>query len=132
LAWLDRVARRCVPAFGLVLVVAACGGASTPSRPVTPVPSGVIAVDAKEYAFTPSTLTVAAGPARFSVRNAGSVEHEFDVYQGDQLLGQITGLTPGVTKELPLTLAAGDYTFICKLSAHEQLGMKGTLTVTGG
>ncbi len=130
MASLDRLARRGAPAIVLILV-AACGAASAPSGPVTPVPSGVTAVDAKEYAFTPSTMTVAAGPTRFAVRNAGSVEHEFDVYQGDQLLGQIKGLTPGLTKELSLTLAAGDYTFICKLSGHDQLGMKGTLTVTG-
>ncbi len=130
MAWLDRLARGCAPAIVLILV-AACGGALAPSGPATPVPSGVIAVDAKEYAFTPSTMTVAAGPTRFFVRNAGSVEHEFDVYQGDQLLGQIKSLTPGLTKELSLTLAAGHYTFICKLSGHDQLGMKGTLAVTG-
>ena len=39
---------------------------------------------------------------------------------------------PGLTKDLTVTLEAGDYTFVCKLNGHDQLGMKGTLTVTGG
>jgi uncharacterized cupredoxin-like copper-binding protein len=44
---------------------------------------------------------------------------------------EIEGLVPGLTKDLTLTLAAGEYTFFCKLSGHDQLGMKGTITVTG-
>jgi plastocyanin len=32
---------------------------------------------------------------------------------------------------LPVTLAAGEYTFACKLGAHDLLGMKGALIVTG-
>jgi uncharacterized cupredoxin-like copper-binding protein len=48
------------------------------------------------------------------------------------VVDEIEGLVPGLAKELTVTLAAGDYTFKCKLSGHDQLGMKGTLTVNGG
>ena len=128
---------------GLALVVAACGGgAATPaaatltpavsSGPATAAPTAaVVTVGAKEYEFTPSTITVAAGPVRFVVTNNGNDEHEFEIFKGDQVVDEVEGLVPGLTKELPVTLAAGEYTFMCKLSGHDQLGMKGTLTVTG-
>lgn len=114
----------------IALVLAACGG--TPSGSPAAAPSGAITIEAKEYLFTPSAVTVAAGPVHFWVRNAGTVEHEFEIFKGEQAVDEIEGLVPGLAKELTVTLAAGDYTFMCKLSGHDQLGMKGTLTVTGG
>ena len=129
---LDLLARLGAPLFGLAVVLAACGGAASSAAPPTPVPSGVVAVEAKEYTFTPSTIIVPAGPTTFSVKNAGNEEHEFEVFKGDQVVDEIEGLVPGLTKPLTLTLAAGEYTFVCKLNGHDQLGMKGTLTVTGG
>lgn len=132
------------------LLVAACGGgaASAPARTLTPDsspgPAGssaaatlaptatIVNVAAREYEFTPSTLTVAAGSVRFVVTNNGNDEHEFEIFKGEQVVDEIEGLVPGLTKELPVTLAAGEYMFMCKLSGHDLLGMKGTLTVTGG
>ena len=52
--------------LALALVLAACSGTPASAAPVTPVPPGVIALDAKEYSFTPATLTVPAGSATFS------------------------------------------------------------------
>jgi plastocyanin len=112
--------------------VAACGGGTTASAgPPTPVPSGVIAIEAKEYAFTPSAITVPAGAVRFSIKNVGTQEHEFEIFKGDQVIDEVEGIVPGLTKDATFTLEAGDYTFVCKLNGHDQLGMKGTLTVTG-
>ena len=114
------------------LAVAACGGGGTASSgPGTAVPSGVVAVEAKEYAFTPSTITVPAGSVTFSIRNVGSQEHEFEIFKGDQVVDEIEGLVPGLDRTLTVTLDAGDYTYVCKLAGHEAAGMKGALTVTG-
>jgi plastocyanin len=121
-----------VLAAGLALLLAGCGGATTSTGPATPVPSGVIAIEAKDYAFTPSTITVPAGVVTFSIKNVGSQEHEFEIFKGDQVVDEVEGIVPGLTKGATVTLAAGDYTFLCKLNGHDQLGMKGTLTVTGG
>lgn len=127
-----RASRAAVVLLPLVAVLAACGGANTASAgPPTPVPSGVIAVEAKEYAFTPSSLTVPAGAVTFSIRNIGSQEHEFEVFKGDTVVDEVEGIVPGLTRDATMTLAAGEYTFVCKLNGHDQLGMKGTLTVTG-
>ena len=120
-------ARRWSAILGVALVVAACG--STPRGSAAPAPSGAIAIEATEYKFTPSTVTVPAGDVRFSVKNAGTVEHEFEIFKGDQVVDEIEGLVPGLTKEATFNLTAGQYTFMCKLSGHDQLGMKGTLTV---
>ena len=117
----------------LAVLLAACSGPTTPTAGTpTPVPTGVIAVEAKEYAFTPSTITVPAGSVTFSIKNAGTQDHELEVLLGDQVVDKVDAIAPGLTKDATLTLAAGDYTFLCKLNGHDQLGMKGALTVTGG
>ncbi|HJP88312.1 MAG TPA: cupredoxin domain-containing protein [Candidatus Limnocylindrales bacterium] len=108
-------------------ILAACGGTAPAS--VGPVPSGTISVEAKEYQFTPSAISAPAGRVTFAVRNAGSVEHEFEIFKGDQVVDEVEGLVPGLQKTLTVDLAAGEYTYVCKLSGHDQLGMKGTLTV---
>jgi len=92
----------------------------------------VISIEAKEYAFTPSTVTVPAGSVTFSIRNVGTQEHEFEILQGDRVVDEVEAIVPGLTKDATVTLAAGEYTFLCKLNGHDQLGMKGSLTVTGG
>lgn len=123
--------------LGLVagIVLVACGGASTTSAPSaapTPLPSGVVALSAKEYEFTPGTATVPAGMVTFAVTNAGTENHEFEVLAGDQSLAKIDAFPRGETKQLTVDLAAGTYTFVCRLNGHDILGMKGTLTVSGG
>jgi len=130
-----RVARRhavVVVSAAFVVLVAACGGSGSTVGPATPIPSGVVVIEAREYQFTPSTISVPAGGVTFSIRNAGSQEHEFEIFKGDQAVDEVQAILPGLTKEATVTLAAGDYTFVCKLNGHDQLGMKGTLTVTGG
>jgi len=124
-AWLGPLA---LAASG---AIAACGGAPASAGPATAVPSGVVAVEARNnpYAFSPSTLLVPAGTVTFSVKNAGTEEHEFEIFKGDTVVDEIEGLVPGLTKELTVTLEAGSYTYLCKLNGHDQLGMKGTLTV---
>ena len=125
-------ARAWAPALAFAFVaavIAACGGTTPSSGPATALPSGVIAVEAKEYLFTPSSITAPAGAVMFSVKNAGAQEHEFEIFKGETVVDEIEGLVPGLTKSLTVTLEAGQYTFVCKLNGHDQLGMKGTLAV---
>jgi plastocyanin len=128
-----RLAFRLLAPVAVALVLAACSGPTTPTAGTpTPVPTGVIVVEAKEYVFTPSTITVPAGSVTFSIRNVGTQDHELEVLLGDQVVDKVEAIAPELTKDATVTLAAGDYTFVCKLNGHDQLGMKGTLTVTGG
>ena len=112
-------------------VAGACG-ADQPAGSPTPVPSGTLAVNAHEFKYDPSTLTAPAGQVTIAVTNTGNIEHEFEIFKGDHLVDEVEGLVPGVTKTLTVTLEAGEYTYVCKLAGHEEQGMKGTLTVTGG
>jgi iron uptake system component EfeO len=110
--------------------IAACGGTAPAS--VAPPPSGVVAIEATDqggYKFTPSAVTVAAGKVTFYVRNAGTQEHEFEIFKGETVVDEVEGLVPGLAKNLTVDLASGEYTFMCKLSGHDLAGMKGTLTV---
>jgi plastocyanin len=109
----------------LAVVVAACGGTGGSAG------DGTVKVGASEYRFDPSTLSVPAGPVTFEVTNTGTEEHEFEVFKGETVVDEIEGLVPGLTRTLPVTLEAGDYTYACKLAGHDALGMTGTLTVTG-
>ena len=132
-----RPARLATFGLGIAAILAACGGggASTSgpgaSVPAASLPAGTYAVEAKEYSFTPSTISVPAGEVTFQVKNTGIEEHEFEIFQGDTVVDEIEGLVPGLTKDLTVTLAAGDYQFKCLLNGHDALGMTGTLTVTG-
>ena len=129
---MTRVFRRAahpILAMLAVAALAACGGAPASVAPATPLPSGVIAVEAKEYEFVPATLTVTAGMVTFSVRNSGSQEHQLEIYSGEIRVDGIASLAAGATKDLSVNLAAGSYTLICRLNGHDQLGMKGTVTV---
>ncbi len=125
----------------LMVVLAGCSSGSSPAPSATASPAtpagasgaaGTVAVSAKEYGFDPSTLTEPAGAITFAVTNNGTQEHEFEIFKGDTVVDEVEGLLPGITQDLTVTLAPGDYTYVCKLNGHDQLGMKGTLTVTGG
>jgi plastocyanin len=131
LSRLVRPARLASFGLGVAVALAACSGTTSSSGPAASLPEGTIAVEATNYAFTPSTISVPAGEVTFRVRNAAGEEHEFEIFQGETLKGEIEGLVPGLTKDLTVPLEAGDYTYVCKLNGHDQLGMKGTLTVTG-
>ncbi|MCI0345106.1 MAG: cupredoxin domain-containing protein [Chloroflexi bacterium] len=119
-------------ALAAIAATAAACGADQPSGSPTPVPSGIVPVNALEFKYEPATLTVPAGPVTFAVRNTGNIEHEFEIFKGETVIDKIEGLVPGRTKELTVTLEAGEYTYVCKLAGHEEQGMTGTLTVAGG
>jgi iron uptake system component EfeO len=128
-----RPARIATVALGMAVVLGACrgmGGAARTEAPAASLPAGTFVVEAKEYTFTPSTLTVPAGEVTFRVKNTGTEEHEFEIFQGETVVDEIEGLVPGLTKDLKVPLAAGEYQFKCLLNGHDALGMTGTLTVT--
>jgi plastocyanin len=131
-----RMARAARPSITIFAVLAAAlvGGCRMggPAHTEPPPPSGSIAVEAKEYTFTPSAITVPSGTVVFSIRNAGNEAHEFKILAGEENAGTITSIAAGTTEALTVELAAGAYQLICTLNGHDQLGMKGTLTVTGG
>ena len=55
---------------------------------------------------------------------------EVELFEFRQVVDEIEGLVPGLDRTLTVDLAAGDYTYVCKLAGHDAAGMHGTLTVT--
>src|SRR5215212_6118125 len=108
-----------------------CTPAASTARQDASLAAGTIQVTAKEYAFTPSALSAKAGPVAFRVTNAGAETHEFEIFKGDQVVDEVEDIIPGISRDLTVNLAAGDYTFACKLNGHDGLGMKGMITVSG-
>jgi high-affinity iron transporter len=124
-----------IVAMGLVL--AGCGGTTASPATSSGVASGapgsstegVIKVAASEYKFEPATIATKTGSVTFEVTNVGTTEHEFEIFKGETVVDEIEGLVPGLTRQLTVTLDPGEYTYLCKLAAHDTLGMKGALTV---
>ena len=42
---------------------------------------------------------------------------------------EVEHIVPGLERDLTVTLAVGQYTFVCALPGHEEQGMTGSLTV---
>lgn len=115
---------------GLMSLALAVGLVACSSKTTGGSAAPAIDVKASEYRFEPATIRVAAGSVTFHVTNVGEAEHEFEILKGDQPVSEIEGLVPGIEMDLTVSLAAGDYTYACRLPGHFEQGMKGTLTVT--
>jgi plastocyanin len=125
--------------------VAGCGGgdnndnssttATTSTTGTTTSPSGggagAIKVDADPSGalkFTKSTLSAKAGRVTITMDNPSPVEHAIGIKgNGVQQDGSTVG--KGGVSTVTANLKAGKYEFYCPVDAHEQAGMKGTLTV---
>jgi plastocyanin len=128
--------RRLPLALALLLpALAGCGGDSTKSTGTVTVEAGQpVAIAADEYSFRPATVVVRAGgkpsvAVRFRLKNDGSLPHDIHVRAGDQDRGGTEPIGAGETTEGTVTLAPGDYKTFCSIGDHEDLGMRGKLTI---
>jgi len=122
------------------LVVGACGGGGSDKakssengqpradKTALVTPNGPkVEVTAKEFGFTPSTLTMKAGePTTVVFVNNGSIEHDFTVSDAGFKLAVPAGQTGQKVLTIP---KPGTYQFHCSVPGHEGAGMKGTITV---
>jgi iron uptake system component EfeO len=113
----------------LLVGVAGCGGTDTGS---TAKGSGAIAVEATDTECSVQRTEAAAGTIEFTVRNTGSKVNEFYLLgEGDQVLGEVENITPGLTRTFHVQVAEpGTYTTACKPGMRGS-GIRGEFTVTG-
>ena len=79
-----------------------------------------------EFRFKVSKLRVPKGVVVFTVRNTGSLPHDFKINKKKTPM-----VTPGGKATLRVTfLKAAKYPYLCTVTGHAAAGMKGTLTVT--
>jgi plastocyanin len=124
-----------------LLALTGCGGdndgGGTPSRRATSAtakPSGggttlrVTANPGGALRFDKRRLAAKAGTVAIVVSNPSSVDHSIAVQgQGIKREGQTVG--QGGTARVFADLKPGRYEFYCPVDGHEEVGMKGTLSV---
>lgn len=132
-------------ALGSLLAVAACtpsgtgtpatGGPATTTSPAasTPASSGAagVAIQVRDFALDPGSLSVSAGTVTFAVTNDGPTLHNVKIRDGaGEVLFGTADLREGESESTTGDLEPGEYVMFCSLAGHESLGIKGILTVS--
>src|SRR5712691_5248359 len=114
---------------GLLVVALALGAAPSLKHATAPVQ---ITVKLSEWKVELSETTVPAGTVTFSITNAGSIPHGFEV-QGHGIEKEIEVIQPGASDTLTLTLEPATYEVYCPVGedSHKKLGMETHLKVVG-
>lgn len=86
-----------------------------------------ITVEASEFKFTPSKLSLKANTkVALTVKNRGSMSHDF-IING---LGVATKtILPGEEEVIEFTPTKGEFTYYCSIANHRVLGMEGTIEI---
>lgn len=115
-------------ALSLGLTLAACSGDEGGSEGAG---SGrTVDVALTDAGCDPAKLELPAGAATFKVTNKGTDKvSEFEITDGDRILGEVENVTAGLERSFSLNLAAGSYTLKCPGGSSAS---EGTLTVSGG
>src|SRR3954471_2974722 len=100
-------------------------------RPTDPDTPRTINAKLSEWKVELSQPTVAAGVVNFTITNAGSIPHAFEV-EGRGTEKETAVIPPGATATLSLTLKPGSYDVYCPVGndSHKHLGMLTHLRVT--
>lgn len=112
-------------ALGLfALAAAGCGSSSEDPPPG----AKKMSFELTDAGCEPHDANAPAGPIVFEVENAGTSKvSEFEVLDGETILGEKENLSDGLSGSFSLDLEAGEYTLYCPGGNDE----RGTLTVTG-
>lgn len=91
----------------------------------------VVNVIAKEFAFVPKVISIKAGIAKFTVRNEGAVEHDFEIVgvaeHGAEHEARL--ISPSDAYEVEVELRPGTYQIVCNVPGHKDAGMLATIVV---
>lgn len=104
------------------IVVPGCSSSSD-----TPAGAKKMSFELTDAGCVPHTAHAPAGPILFEVENAGTTKvTEFEVLDGDEILGEKEDLSDGLSGSFSLTLEQGKYTLYCPGGEDE----RGTLNVS--
>lgn len=121
--FLVRAALTFAAAGSLALFAAACGSSDDAPRGAK-----TMSFELTDAGCVPNEAKAPAGPITFEVENAGTSKvNEFEVVDGDTILGEVENLSDGFSGTFSLTLEQGEYTLYCPGGEDE----RGTLAVSG-
>jgi len=136
-----KLARLSLVAAIASLVVACGGGDDGGDAGGSPTTS--ITVEATEFAFDPSSVTVAAAQnVTITLDNLGSIEHEWTIlkagtnisseteFDESLVLFKVPSVAAGASASGIFNVPAGSYQIICNIQGHFDAGMKGTLSAS--
>jgi uncharacterized cupredoxin-like copper-binding protein len=111
------------------LLFAALTFAGTPVHRATE-HAATVSAKLSEWKVELSQATIAAGSVTFTVANAGSIPHAFEV-EGQGIEKETEVIQPGSSATLTLTLKPGTYDVYCPVGqdSHKHLGMETHLRV---
>ena len=113
-------------AIAVPLVLSACGGSSSDNG--SSGDTHIVAVTITDAGCEPATIETVAGSTEFEVKNDGAESvTEFEVLDGDKVLGEAENVASGLTSDFTLDLEAGTYTTYCPGGTTSE---RGTLSVT--
>ena len=98
------------------VVAAGCGGsmAAEANSAGSPAASRTVEIRLIDAGCDPARLSLPAGPTTFEVRNDGAdAVSEFEVLDGDRILGEVENLAPGLSGRFSLTLRPGTFVTYC-------------------
>ena len=120
----------------LALALALAGGAlllsgCVPNAPATG--STTVQVESSDTACDLDTTSVAAGTVVFTVNNTGERVTEFYLTSEDgaSIVAEVEDIAPGSSRDLTVTLEAGDYVTLCKPGMEGEGVGAADFTVTG-
>ena len=119
-----------VPSRNVALVLLAWVALATAAAHRAPGTPAAVTAKLSEWKVELSEATIAAGPVSFTVTNAGSIPHAFEV-EGQGIERETELIQPGSTATLTLTLKVGTYEVYCPVGedSHKKLGMETHLKV---
>jgi uncharacterized cupredoxin-like copper-binding protein len=117
--------QRALSRIGLLWVMLMSLLLSASIRPLLAGERPIAVVEVKLTEFTIEMPTTAPpGQMSFSVTNAGTMEHNFEV-EGEGIEKTFdTPLQPGETRHLQVDLPAGTYMVYCSMDDHKERGMQ--------
>jgi iron uptake system component EfeO len=118
-----RAYRAPIAALAVLLlgVLAGCGDSKSGEK---------ISVTSTDTECQVAKTALTAGRYTFSVTNKGSNVTEFYVFKGGKVEGEVEDISPNVTRDLNIELAAGEYEGACKPGMKGD-GIRVKITVSG-
>jgi plastocyanin len=116
--------RTLAPLLAALAFATGCGGTPTVRER-----SGSFAVTLDDYLIRPQNVSAPGGELALTVVNRGRLGHTLRIRVNDKVVLAFMAIPPGQRRTRSFHLRKGRYTMFCAIGNHEELGMRGTLTV---